>query len=106
MNKLSLTLLLTSLIASTAAFADDDCQDPVTNWQPKEKLQQQLESKGWTVHRINVDDGCYSVHGTDTLGNYFEAEYAPAALQIRELDINFAKGGDAATYLDKPNLPQ
>lgn len=106
MNKLTLTLLISSLLTSTAAFASDDCQDPVANWQPKEKLQQQLTSKGWTVRTIKVDDGCYEVEGTDSLGNRFEAEYAPAALQIRKLEIDFLKAGDAGTYLDKPGLPQ
>ena len=106
MNKLYFTLAIAALLTSTAVFASDDCQDPVANWQPKEVLQQQLTSKGWTVQKIKVDDGCYEVEGIDSLGNHFEAEYAPAALQIRKLEIDFLTSGDADTYLDKPGLPQ
>lgn len=100
-----LTLLtstvLVSMFVSGAALADNDCTDPVSDWQPREVLRQQLEQHGWTVQRIKVDDGCYEVRGTDTVGNTFKAKYAPASLRIQKLEIKFDRGGDAADYLDK-----
>ncbi len=93
--------LLSSLIFSGAALADNDCTDPVADWQPREVLQKQLEQRGWTVRRIKVDDGCYEAEGVDNQGNNFEAEYAPATLRIRKLEIKFNQSGSAADYLDK-----
>ena len=81
-------------------MADDDCVDPIADWQPRDALRQQLEQQGWTVKRIKVEDGCYEVRGIDSAGNKFKARYAPASLQIRELEINFRHGGKAADYLD------
>lgn len=93
--------LLASLLISGTALADDDCTDPVADWQPREILQQQLEQHGWQVQRIKVDDGCYEVRGIDNNGNQFKAKYAPATLNIQELKIKFDNGGKAADYLDQ-----
>lgn len=90
------TLLLasTALVATLGAgmsLADDDCHDPVADWQPKETLQQHVEAKGWEVRKIKVDDGCYEVKGYDQHGNKVEAEYFPASLRLRKLEIKFAE---------------
>jgi hypothetical protein len=93
--------VLASLLVSGAALADEDCTDPVANWQPREVLQQQLEQHGWTIQSIKVDDGCYQVRGLDNKGNKFKAKYAPASLRIHKLEITFGQNGDAADYLDQ-----
>ncbi|WP_019675030.1 PepSY domain-containing protein [Arsukibacterium perlucidum] len=101
MKKKVFTLLLTSFFITAAVFASDNCNEPVNTWQPQHNLQQMLESNGWQVEKIKIDDGCYEVKGTDTLGNRFEAKYQPASLQIRELKITFNVEGFASDYLDK-----
>lgn len=93
--------VLASLLISSPALADDDCTDPVADWQPREVLQQQLEQHGWKVKRIKVDDGCYEVRGVDNNGNTFKAKYAPASLRIQELKIKFDNDGTASDYLDQ-----
>ncbi len=81
---ISLSLLL---ISGSALADDDDCNDPVADWQPRENLRQQLEAEGWTVFRIKVDDGCYEVKGLDSDGHRIKAEYAPASLNLMEIEI-------------------
>lgn len=78
---------LSLLLISASALADDDCTDPIDQWQPRENLRQQLEDQGWTVQRIKVDDGCYEVKGVDAEGHRVKAEYAPASLNLREIEI-------------------
>lgn len=95
-----ITLLISSCLVSGAAFADDDCTDPVSEWQPRDQLRQMIEDKGWKVKRIKVDDGCYKVKGFDRKGNRIKAIFSPASLKIRELRIKFDKSGDASDYLD------
>ena len=73
------------------SYADDDCHDSITDWQPKNVLHQQLENEGWQVQRIKVDDGCYKVKGLDQNGNKVKAEYYPASLRLREIEIKFDK---------------
>lgn len=97
--------VLVSLLVSGTALADDDCTDPVADWQPREALQQQLEQHGWTIQSIKVDDGCYRVKGIDRKGNKFKAKYAPASLRIQKLEITFDQGGDAIDYLDQGGTP-
>jgi hypothetical protein len=110
-NKL-ITAFIASCLLSGAALAKDDCTDPVTDWQPKEQLQQMMEDKGWDVKRIKVDDGCYEIKGLDRNGHRVEAKFSPASLKIIELEIKFNGTGDTSDYLDldiqnspeKPNL--
>ena len=78
---------LSLLLISASALADDDCTDPIDQWQPRENLRQQLEEQGWTVQRIKVDDGCYEVKGGDPEGHRVKAEYAPASLNLMEIEI-------------------
>lgn len=91
--------MLAGILVSGAALADDDCVDPVADWQSREVLRQQVEQQGWTIHRIKVDDGCYEVRGTDSKGNRFKAKYTPASLHIRALEIRFRKNADTSDYL-------
>lgn len=78
---------LSLLLISANALADDDCNDPVSQWQPRENLRQQLEDQGWTVQSIKVDDGCYEVKGVDAEGHRIKAEYAPASLNLMEIKV-------------------
>ena len=80
----SLALSLPLLLISGAALADDDCDDPISNRQPREALRQQLEDDGWIVYRIKIDDGCYEVKAQDNEGNRVEASFAPASLELME----------------------
>jgi len=73
------------LLLSGTALADDDCDDPVANWQPRENLREKLEAEGWTVRRIKVDDGCYEVKGRDSNGVKAEVEFAPAFTEDDEV---------------------
>ncbi len=105
------SMLLATTLVTGAAFADDDCHDPVADWQPKEALRQMLEAEGWKVNRIKVDDGCYEVKGFDQDGNKVKAEYFPASLRLRKLKIKFDEdavipdGIPNQNMQDKPNKP-
>lgn len=89
------------ILVSGAAWADNDCVAPASEWQPREVLRQQIEQQGWTVQRIKVDDGCYEVRGSDHLGNKFKAKYTPDSLRIRKLEIDFGPDGEVSGYLDR-----
>lgn len=84
---LGLALMASLSIAATRVFADQDCNDPIADWQPREVLRTLLEAKGWKVRRIRVDDGCYEVRALDELGRRVEASYSPATLELVELEI-------------------
>ncbi|MDN6180885.1 MAG: PepSY domain-containing protein [Halomonas subglaciescola] len=86
------TAILCAPFIATIAQASHDCKDPVTDWQPRDVLRQQLEDKGWEVRRIKVDDGCYEIKGFDQHGNKIKAEYSPASLRLRKLKIKFDEG--------------
>jgi len=104
-NKL-ITAFITSCLISGAALADDDCTDPVADWQPKEQLRQMMIDNGWEVQRIKVDDGCYEVKGLDRNGHRVEAKFSPASLKIVELEIKFEGSGDISDYLGNRGLTQ
>ncbi|MFS2156754.1 PepSY domain-containing protein [Pseudomonas sp. Pseusp122] len=94
---------LLSVLLTGYALADDDCREPVSDWQPRETLRQRVEQQyGWNVQRIKVDDGCYKIKAADRKGNAIEARYAPASLRMRTLQVNFGDDGDARDYLASP----
>lgn len=86
MNIKPIAITFSLLLMSSSALADDDCDDPVAGWQPRENLRKQLESEGWTVFRIKVDDGCYEVKGRHPDGYRVEAEYSPATFKLMEME--------------------
>ena len=94
---------LLGLLVSGYALAGDDCSDPVSDWQPRETLRQQVERQyGWRVQRIKVDDGCYELKGSDRKGNAIKASYTPASLRLRKLEIRFGDKGNPQDYLNRP----
>lgn len=96
-----ISILLTATLAAGLASADDDCNEPVADWQSRETLRQMLEAEGWKVHRIKVDEGCYEVKGLDQNGNKIKAEYFPATLRLRKLETKFQQ--DAVTPQGLPS---
>jgi hypothetical protein len=91
--------VLLSLSLSGYAVADEDCSDPVADWQPRETLRQQVQQQyGWSVQRIKVDDGCYEIRGLDRKGNAIEASYSPASCAC-------ASWRSASRTMAMPGLP-
>lgn len=103
MKNLLLTASTLALaLGASSAYAKDNCHDAVADWQPQDTLRQLVETQGWQVKRIKVDDGCYEVKGLDKAGNKIEAEFAPASLHIRSFEVKFAENADISGY---PMLP-
>jgi hypothetical protein len=80
------------LIASSAAFASETCSVPKAEWQPEQALRQKLETAGWKINRIKIDDGCYEVYGTDAKGTQAETYFDPKSLE--PVGFNSAKAED------------
>jgi len=69
-------------LGAGAAAASDKCSVPQAEWQPQDALQQKLESEGWKIKKIKVDDGCYEVYGTDAAGKRLEVYFDPKSLAV------------------------
>ncbi|MBS7244718.1 MAG: PepSY domain-containing protein [Comamonas sp.] len=70
------------LVSSAPAWADDDCEVPAAQWQPRTAVQSMATQRGWQVERIGIDDGCYEVRGTDAQGQRFKAKLDPQTLDM------------------------
>jgi hypothetical protein len=77
-------LLLTglTLMSSGAASASEGCSVPKADWQPETALRQKLETEGWKINRIKIDDGCYEVYGFDGKGQRAETYFDPKSFEI------------------------
>jgi hypothetical protein len=71
MTRIALATAL-GLIISSGAFASETCTAPAAEWQPEQALRQKLETTGWKISSIEIDDGCYEVEGTDANGKRAE----------------------------------
>ncbi len=75
-------------LSATAVYADSNrCNAPMSEWQPRESLQQKLEAEGWQVKRIKTDDGCYEVYAFDKDGKRIEAYFDPKSLKMMQKKI-------------------
>jgi len=98
-TRFSALALLTTLMVSTAAFADDDCNVPMNQWQPREQVYTHVEQFGISVQRLSIDDGCYKVRGQDADGNRVKLQLDPATLGIMELEVKFSNPANTSRYL-------
>lgn len=78
---------LTTLGAG-AALADNGCEAPLADWQPRSAVHQLAQAKGWTVQRIKIDDGCYEIKGRDAGGQRIEVKLHPATLAVLEMETD------------------
>ena len=76
-------------LASGSAMADQRCNVPLADWQPRAALQQQVEAQGWRVTRIRTKDGCYRVHGTNERGERYEGTFHPGTLRVLKVEIEY-----------------
>lgn len=99
MNKISAVRKMTIVLGvfinlmffTSSVLADDECDDPIANWQSREMLKEKLEQQGWVVKRIRIDDGCYEVRALDQDGRRVKATYTPASLTLLELEVKHDK---------------
>ena len=68
-------------LAAGPALAADRCSVPKAEWQPREALQKKLETQGWTIKRMDTEDGCYEVYALDQQGRRVEAYFNPKTLE-------------------------
>jgi len=81
--------LLSGVVATGAAYADDDdCNVPMASWQPRQAVQKMAEAQGWSVRRIKADDGCYEIDGRDAQGREIEVTVDPGTLAIVETEYD------------------
>ncbi|MCC7039805.1 MAG: PepSY domain-containing protein [Burkholderiales bacterium] len=84
-EKLLIAAVGLAVLAPGIAFADDDCQVPMAQWQSRRAVEEMASARGWTVRRIKVDDGCYEIKGQDETGRDIEVKIDPASLAIVKL---------------------
>ena len=82
-----LTLSMSLSFATKTVWAEQECRDPIADWQPREVLKRILEEQGWIVQRIRIDYGCYQVRALDEQGRRVHATYAPASLSLLEIEV-------------------
>ncbi|MEZ5855887.1 MAG: PepSY domain-containing protein [Hyphomicrobiaceae bacterium] len=74
---------------SSSALADQHCNVPLAEWQPREALQQKVEVEGWKVTRIKTDDGCYKVSAVNEKGDRYKAKIDPGSLKVLKFSIEY-----------------
>ena len=84
---LSTTALLVSLAAGSAT-ASDLCDVAEADRQPIESLQSKLESEGWEIRKIKVDEGCYEAYAINAEGQRVEAYFDPQTFELIKSEID------------------
>jgi hypothetical protein len=85
MIRISTRLLLLGALSAAPAHAEDDCEVPMTQWQPRAAVVRLAAERGWELRRIRIDDGCYEVIGRDATGRDIEVKLDPATLAVVEM---------------------
>ncbi len=84
---LSAISLLVSFAAGTAS-ASDLCDVAEADRQPIEALQSKLESEGWEIKKIKVDEGCYEAYAINTEGQRVEAYFNPQTFELIKSEVD------------------
>lgn len=87
----SLTLSALGLLSVLAAgnlHASDLCEVAEADRQPVEALQSRLESEGWEIRKIKVDEGCYEAYAINAEGQRVEAYFNPQTFELIKSEID------------------
>ncbi|QTD46994.1 PepSY domain-containing protein [Ottowia testudinis] len=90
-------LVLSMSLLAVPALAEDDCDAPTQQWQPREAVMQMAARQGWQVQRLKIDDGCYELRGRDAQGRAFKAKVDPRTLNVIKLKQRDHDGEDRAS---------
>ena len=78
--------------ASLSAYADDHCTfEPRSKWLTSDAIKAKVEQKGYTVQRIDTDDGCYEIHATGKNGERIELTMHPLTGAVVEENIKYPR---------------
>lgn len=86
---LPVAVLMSVALGAGSALADQRCNVPLAEWQPREAVQQKVEVEGWKVTRIKTDDGCYKVYATNDKGDRYEGKFHPASLRLMKISVEY-----------------
>ncbi|SNX68285.1 hypothetical protein SAMN05878503_10246 [Cereibacter ovatus] len=95
------TMAMFAMALATSAWADDDCNVPVADWQPRSAVEALAVTEGWTIRRLKVDDGCYEIKGWDRDGIKVEVTLDPATLAVIEIETDHDDGRNGRDRPDK-----
>ncbi|VAW15967.1 hypothetical protein MNBD_ALPHA09-1986 [hydrothermal vent metagenome] len=82
-------LLATAAIPAFASSSDDDyrCgQVAADQWMSVADITAKVEALGYTVRKVERDDGCYEVYGTNKNGTRYELKLHPATGEVVKLE--------------------
>lgn len=82
------SLAITALLSTGSVIASDLCEVPEADRQPIESLQLKLESEGWEIKKIKVDDGCYEAYAVNAEGQKVEAYFDPQTFELIKSKID------------------
>lgn len=94
MRKILTTLAFVAGLPTAAALADEGCFVPMSDWQPRDAVVKLAETKGWTVRRIKIDDGCYEIDGKDQAGRRIQATVHPGTLEVLKIEQEEPEDGE------------
>lgn len=82
MKTLLTAAALAFAIPAGAALADTHCDVPTANMQSWELLIQLTKDFGWSISKMELDDGCYELNVIDQGGNHLEMIVDPQTLDV------------------------
>ena len=72
-------LTAAAVMMSLPALASEYCTDtPRDQWMSISEITRKAEAIGYQVRKVERDDNCYEVEGTDKNGNWVEVYFDPA----------------------------
>jgi hypothetical protein len=88
---LASVLAISAAAVATPAFAGDDDDNrcgnvPRSQWMSLSQIEARATEKGYTIRKIEIDDGCYEVHGRDASGNQVEVYLHPVSAEVMKVE--------------------
>ncbi|WP_010323983.1 PepSY domain-containing protein [Marinobacterium stanieri] len=87
MKTLLTSLLLSTAVIASPAFAGDKCDVPKDEWQSEQAFRDAVAAKGWEIKKFKIDDGCYEIYGYDEKDRRVEAYFDPKSFEIVKMEL-------------------
>lgn len=71
------------------ALADDVCVTAASDtWKTEDEVKTHAADLGFNVSNLKIEDGCYEVYATDTVGTRLEVFFHPVTFKIAMVKLD------------------
>lgn len=87
--RLSVAAFVVAVSVPMSAFAADVCVTAASDtWKTEDEVKAYAAELGFNVSKLKIEDGCYEVYATDTVGTRLEVFFHPVTFKVAMIKLD------------------